>query len=139
MLGTKLKFSTAFYSQTDGQTEVVNRSLGNLLRTLVGEYRGSWDLKLATAEFAYNTTVNRTIGKSPHEIVYDFRPRQPIYLIPIFDHIKASDFASLFASHVHDLRKKVMDKIAQSDAYYKLRANVRKRFKIFNVGDYVNV
>ena len=55
MLGTKLKFSTAFYPQTDGQTEVVNKNLGNLLRILVGEHTGSWDLKLATAEF-----VNRT-------------------------------------------------------------------------------
>jgi len=75
MLGTKLKFSTAFHPQTDGQNEVVNRSLGNLLRTLVGEHTGSWDLKLATAEFAYNTTMNRTTGKSSHEIVYGFRPR----------------------------------------------------------------
>ena len=56
MLGTKLKFSTAFYLQTDGQTEV-NRSLGNLLRTLVGEHTRSWDLKLVIVEFAYNTTV----------------------------------------------------------------------------------
>ena len=68
MLGTKLKFSTAFHPQTDGQNEVVNRSLGNLLRTLVGEQTGSWDLKLATAEFAYNTTMNRTTDKSPHKI-----------------------------------------------------------------------
>jgi len=75
MLGTKLKFSTTFHPQTDGQTEVVNRSLGNLLRTLVGEHTGSWDLKLTTAEFAYNTAVNRTTCKSPHEIIYGCRPR----------------------------------------------------------------
>jgi len=55
MLGTKLKFSTAFHPQTDGQTEVVKKSLGNLLHTSVGEHTRSWDLKLATAEFAYNT------------------------------------------------------------------------------------
>ena len=60
MLGTKQKFSTTFYSQTDGQTEFFNMRLGNLLHALVGEHTGSWDFKLATAEFAYNTIVNKT-------------------------------------------------------------------------------
>jgi len=106
-----------------------------LLHTLVCEHTVSWDLKLAIAEFAYNTAVNRTIGKSPHEIIYGFRPRQPIDLIPMSDHIRASASASSFASHVHELYKKVMDTIVQSNANYKLRADIRKRLKIFLVGE----
>ena len=34
-LGTTLRFNSSYHPQTDGQTEVVNQSLGNLLRSFV--------------------------------------------------------------------------------------------------------
>ena len=101
MLSMKLKFFTAFRFQTDGQTEVINRSLENLLRKLVGEQTRSWDFKLTTAEFAYNTAVNRTTRKSAHEIVYDFRPKQPIDLILISIILEHQ----ILNHHLHDVHK----------------------------------
>ena len=80
-MGAKLKFLTAFYPQTDGQTEVVNRTLGNLLKCLVRENLKTWDLILPMAEFAYNSSVNRTTYLSPFEIVTSFKPRQLIDLV----------------------------------------------------------
>jgi hypothetical protein len=59
---TTLNFSSAYHPQTDGQTVVVNRSLGNLLRSLVGDNIQSWDVKLCHAEFAHNHAVNRSTG-----------------------------------------------------------------------------
>lgn len=56
---------SAYHPETNGQTEVVNRSPGNLLRNLSGENLGQWDMVLAQVEFAYSDSVNRSIGKSP--------------------------------------------------------------------------
>ena len=112
--------------------------MDNLLRTLVGEHLRSWDLKLFIVEFAYNTYFNRTC-RSPYEIVYDFRHRQPIDLIPIADYYRVTEFASTFASHVHELYKEISDWIAQSNTNYKLRSDVRKRLILFNVSVFVMV
>jgi len=82
MVGTKLKFSTAYHPQTDGQTEVVNRSLGNILRCLVSDHNRNWDLILPTTQFAYNSSINRSIGMSPFEVVHGYKPRKPLDLFP---------------------------------------------------------
>jgi hypothetical protein len=48
-----------------GKTEVVNRSLGNLLRSLVTEHHNQWDQILPQEEFAYNDSPNKSTGKRP--------------------------------------------------------------------------
>lgn len=65
-----MKYSTTCHPQTDGQTEVTNRTLGNLLRCLAGDNVATWDLTLPQAEFAYNSTINRTTGQIQFELAY---------------------------------------------------------------------
>ncbi|CAA6674210.1 unnamed protein product [Spirodela intermedia] len=72
LLGTKLKFSTAYHPQTDGQTEVVN----------LGESLTTWDLIIPHVKFAYNSSTNRTTGMSPFEIAHGLAPRKPLDLLP---------------------------------------------------------
>jgi len=82
-LGTKVLFSTTCHPQTDGQTEVVNRTLSQLLRALIQKNLKSWEECLPFVELAYNRTVHSTTGFSPFEIVYDFNPLTPMDLIPL--------------------------------------------------------
>ena len=82
-IGTKLSFNTSFHPQTDGQTEVVNRSLGNLLRCLIGENPRNWESILHLAEFAYNSSLNQAINTSPFEVVYGNKLLSVLDLAPL--------------------------------------------------------
>ena len=70
-----LKFNSSHHPQTDGQTEVVNHNLGNLLRCLVGDRPKGWDMILPQEKFAYNNSINKSTSKSPFHIVYGNSPR----------------------------------------------------------------
>ena len=51
-LGTKLKFSTAFHPQTEGQSERTIQTLEDMLRACVMDFAGSWETYLALMELA---------------------------------------------------------------------------------------
>ncbi|KAK0595339.1 hypothetical protein LWI29_005754 [Acer saccharum] len=88
-LGTKLLFSTTCHPQTDGQTEVVNRTLSALLRAIIQKNLKTWEDCLPHVEFAYNRSMHSTTHFSPFEIVYGFNPLTPLDLIslPMNEHV----------------------------------------------------
>jgi hypothetical protein len=51
-MNTRFQLSAAYHPQTDGQAEVVNRSLANLLRCLAGEKPKQWDSVLFQEKIA---------------------------------------------------------------------------------------
>ncbi|XP_062230062.1 uncharacterized protein LOC133927630 [Phragmites australis] len=82
-LGTKLLFSTTCHPQTDGQTEVVNRTLSTMLRAVLKKNLKLWEDCLPHVEFAYNRAVHSTTNFCPFEIVYGFKPHTPMDLLPL--------------------------------------------------------
>ncbi|GJV33695.1 putative nucleotidyltransferase, ribonuclease H [Tanacetum coccineum] len=70
-LGTRLKFSTTFHPQTDGQSGENHSDLGrNVLRACALEWTGSWDEYLCLVEFAYNNSWHASIKATPFELLY---------------------------------------------------------------------
>ncbi|WVZ71283.1 hypothetical protein U9M48_019885 [Paspalum notatum var. saurae] len=55
-LDSKLRFSTAYHPQTDGETERTNQILEDMLRACAIQYGTSWDKSLPYAEFSYNNS-----------------------------------------------------------------------------------
>lgn len=136
-MGTKLCFSTSYHLETDGQTEVVNRSLGNLLRCLVGDKPTQWDLVLPFAEFAYNNSKNRTTQRTPFEVVYGLSPNSITDLAPIPCSKNTSVEADEFARHIRNTHEQVKTQIEANNAKYKAVADIHRRKVVFQEGDFV--
>ena len=64
-LQVKISPSTAYHPQTDGQTEIVNRKLEEMIRFFVNYDKDNWDDHLVEFEFAYNASVHSTTAHAP--------------------------------------------------------------------------
>jgi hypothetical protein len=73
-LGTKLKYTTAYHPQSDGQTERVNQCLEMFLRCTVQDHPKQWHSCLSLAEFWYNSTFHSSLGCSPFKALYGHEP-----------------------------------------------------------------
>jgi len=82
-LGTKLLFSTTCHPQIDGQTQIVNRTLTQLMHAIIQKNLQNWEDCLPFIEFAYNHSVHSTTEFSPFEIVYGFNPLTLMDLIAL--------------------------------------------------------
>nr|GEZ40566.1 putative reverse transcriptase domain-containing protein [Tanacetum cinerariifolium] len=74
--GTRLKFSTAFHLETDGQTERTIQTLEDM--SCAFEWTRNWNEYLCLVEFAYNNNWHASIKAAPYELLYGRKCRAPI-------------------------------------------------------------
>ncbi|KAH9686181.1 Endonuclease [Citrus sinensis] len=136
-LGTKLLFSTTCHPQTDGQTEVVNRTLSTLLRAIIQKNLKTWEECLPHVEFAYNRTVHSATKFSPFEIVYGFNPLTPLDLLPLPIDERASMDGKKKAEFVKQLHERTRQHIEKRTKQYATQANKGRKQVVFQLGDWV--
>jgi Reverse transcriptase (RNA-dependent DNA polymerase)/RNase H-like domain found in reverse transcriptase/Integrase zinc binding domain/Chromo (CHRromatin Organisation MOdifier) domain len=66
-LGLKVKLSTSYHPQTDGQSERLNQVIETYLRGYINRQQNDWVKYLPYAQFTYNASINTTTGISPHK------------------------------------------------------------------------
>lgn len=73
-LGTKLNMSSAYHSQTDGNTERVNQGLESYLRCICILQPKSWHRWLSLAQWWYNSNHHSSLKMSPFEALFGYKP-----------------------------------------------------------------
>jgi hypothetical protein len=136
-LQTKFSFSSTYHPKIDGQTKLVNMSLGNLLRSLVTKKGCQWDQILAQEKFSFNNLVNKSTGKIPFQIVYGIQPRGNTYLRDLNQDEFRSAGVEDFATKIQKLYDKVREQIQNNSLKYKSRVDQKRREVQFKVGDEV--
>ena len=73
-LEVKRRLSTAFYSQTDGQTKWQNSTIEAYLRAFVNFEQNDWAKFLLIAKFPYNNAKNANTGHTPFKLNCGYYP-----------------------------------------------------------------
>nr|GFB86741.1 transposon Ty3-I Gag-Pol polyprotein [Tanacetum cinerariifolium] len=69
-LGTRLDMSTAYHTETDGQSERTIQTLEDMLRACAIDFRKGWVIQLPLVKFSYNNIYHASIKAAPFEALY---------------------------------------------------------------------
>lgn len=75
--GAVLQTTTSFHPQSNGQVEIVNKTIAKNLRSFCDQTTLKWTHLLPGISFMHNTSVHSSTGATPYEIMYSFPTRTP--------------------------------------------------------------
>ncbi|MCH86958.1 hypothetical protein A2U01_0007822, partial [Trifolium medium] len=132
--GTKLKMSSAYHPETDGQTEVLNRCLETYLRCFASDQPKTWSHWISWAEFSYNTTFHISIGKTPFEVVYG---RHPPNLLRFLSNETKVAAVAVELSERDEALNQLKVHLLRAQEQMKHQADKKRRQVTFEVGEWV--
>ncbi|GJS20317.1 reverse transcriptase domain-containing protein [Tanacetum coccineum] len=133
-LGTRLDMSTAYYPQTDGQSERTIQTLEDMLRASVLDFGGSWDVHLLLVEFPYNNSYHSSMGCAPFEALYGRKCRSPITWAEVGEgHLIGPELVQETTEKISQIK----DRLKAVRDHQKSYADKRRKPLKFSVGDYV--
>jgi hypothetical protein len=133
-LGTKLLHSSAYHTQTSGQTERVNQILEDMLRACVLEFPQKWDECLLLAEFSYNNIYQESIKMAPFEALYGRRCRTPLNWS---EPGERWFFRPDMVKEMEEKVQRIIHNLKEAQARQKSYADKRRQPLYFQVEDYV--
>lgn len=134
MAGTKLKFSSVYHPQTDGQTEVVNRCLETYLRCLTRTKPKQWTTWLGWAEFWFNTNYNSSLKLTPFKALYG---RDPPHLLRGTTIPSAVEEVNQLTQERDQILHDLKDNLTKAQVQMKAYADRSRRAVTLSVGDWV--
>ena len=133
-LDVRLRKSTTFHPQTDGQTERVNQSLEQYLHQYCNNEQDNWYDLLPLAEYAYNNSDSTATQMSPIYPNHGFHPRTTWPVEKESRNPASRNYAHWIES-AHDLWIKRPEETRQRMGKY--YDQVRKEPRPYSIGDLV--
>jgi hypothetical protein len=133
-MDAKLKYSSSYHPQTDGQTERTNQVMEDMLRACALQHGSSWDKSLPYAEFSYNNSYQASLKMSPFEALYGRKCRTPLY----WDQTGERQFFGLeLIQEAEEQVRIIRENLRVAQTRQKSYADNRRRPLEFEEGDYV--
>ena len=143
ILGIKLKLSTAYHPQTDGQTEIANQYLDQRLRPFVNYFQDNWAELLPVMDYAQATLPHDSTGYAPIQLEMGYMPRTSFDWEPVTDGLQSArntlsrDEARKYTERLQDAWERARKNLERSQQAMAKQANKHRRELDFDVGDYV--
>lgn len=133
---TTLNMSSAYHSQTDGQTARLNQCLKTYLRCIVHSCPQKWTQWIPLAEYWYNTTYHSAHGHTPFEALYGYPPKH--FGITASDACHVPDLEEWMQSR-NTMLQHIQQNLTRAQQRTKHHADKNRQERTFQVGDWVYV